>query len=209
MSDWTTSDLKQKSVAATEYTDYANIPVGESTYEIPYTLLDQDQQLKIQSEIDMEAIADLSDDTDVDDEVEEAEEIVEELQSKDNDELTEEDEQQLKEAQMTLLKNRGQLVNAMGYETLKAFHDAGRAAIRPDSEDIENVLSTPRESKERFEDVDGAPTPTNGEWTREMAQRALRREMLSILDDVPFMIYFTIGQQVWEESQSAGKLVEN
>jgi len=207
MSDWTTTDLREKSIAAKEYTDYANVPVGSDTYKIPYTLLDAEQQLEVQSKIDLSSIAEIDGEVDLNEELEQAEEIVQELQAKDD--LTEREEEKLRENQITLAKNEGELMDALGKETLVAFHDAGRAAITPDKEDVENVLSSPVESIARFEDIDSAPTPSNGEWTREMARRALRREMLYIFDDNPLMVYFTIGQQVWEESQSAGNLVEN
>jgi len=207
MSDWTTSDLKERSIAANEYIDYAKIPVGDDTYEVPYGLLNGSQILEVQAKIDMSSVSEAGDEIDMDDDVEEAEETVRELQSKDDD-LTESEEEQLREAQSTLMQNRGSIIDALGAETLKAFRDAGRAAIRPDSEDIENVITSPIEAKQRFDDIDGAPTPSDsGEFTRDQAQKALRLEMLEILDPNPFMIYFTVGQEVWEQSQSAGKLV--
>lgn len=206
MSDWTTSDLKQRSIAAKEYIDYANVPVGEDTYELPYQLLSAPDQLEVQSKIDMTSIQDVDGEIEMDDELQQAEETVQELQSK--DELTDAEEDKLREAQIRLAKDRGKLLDALGKETLMAFHDAGRAALTPDSEDVDAVMENPHEAINRFEDIDGAPTPSSsGEYTREMARRALRREMLSIFDDNPLMVYFTIGQQVWEESQSAGKLV--
>jgi len=207
MSDWTTTDLRQKSIAAKEYTDYANVPVGSDTYELPYSLLGAEQQLEVQSKIDLSSIAEMDGEVEMDEELEQAEEIVQELQSKDD--LTDKEEEKLRENQLVLAKNEGKLMDALGKETLVAFHDAGRAAISPDREDVENVMESPVASIDRFEDIDSAPTPSNGEWTREMARRAIRREMLHIFDDNPLMIYFTIGQQVWEESQSAGNLVEN
>lgn len=205
MSDWTTTDLRRRSKAAATYTDYANVPVGDDTYEIPYQLLDQEQQLEVQAKIDMSSIVEADGEVELDDHIEEAEQTVQELQSK--EELTESEEQRLREAQTTLMKNQGDILDALNKETLMAFHDAGRQAIEPDEEDVSAVLENPIESQSRFEAVDSAPTPQNGEWTRSMARKAVRREMRQILDDVPFMIYFTLGQQVWEESQSAGELV--
>lgn len=205
MSDWTQSDLKQRSIAATEYRDYANIPVGDDTYELPYRLLDQEEQLEVQAKIEMSSIAEAEGSLDVSEETERAEERVQELQSKDD--LTESEKDELREAQTTLAKNRGELLDAMGKDTLMAFYEAGRSAISPDKEDVDHVMDNPIEAKSRFDDIDGAPTPDNGEYTRERARRALRKEMLAILDPSPFMVYFTLGQQVWQESQSAGEVV--
>lgn len=207
MSDWTTTNLKQKGKKAAEYTDYAKVPVGEDTYELAYTLLDQEQMLDMQAAIDVGSIAEAEADMENSEAIEAAEETVEELQTK--SELTDSEEDRLRDAQITLAKNRGGLVDALGRETLSAFQEIGREALTPDDEDISNVLNTPIEAIERFESVDGAPTPTDNEWTRDMVRDALKAEMLSILDDVPFMVYFTLGMTVFEESQSAGKLVEN
>lgn len=206
MSDWTTSDLKERSIAATEYTDYANVPVGDETYELPYGLLNQQEQLNVQSKIEMSSIAEAQGDVDVSDETKDAEETIQELQSKDED-LTEGEKAALRDAQTTLAQNRGELIDAMGKQTLMAFYDAGKSAITPDKEDVDNVLDNPIEARDRFTDIDGAPTPEGGSYTRESARRALRKEMIAILEPSPFMVFFTIGQQVWKESQSAGELV--
>ena len=207
MSDWTQSDLKQKAIAATEYRGYANVPVGEETYELPYRLLDQQEQLEVQADIEMSSIAEVDGAVDVSDETERAEERVQELQSK--DELTSAEEDELREAQSTLAKNKGELLDALGESTLMAFYNAGRTAISPDKEDVDYVMENPTEARTRFEAIDGAPTPTSGSYTRSDANTALRREMLAILDGSPFMVYFTLGQQVWDESSSAGKLVSD
>jgi hypothetical protein len=207
MSDWTTTDLKQRSIAAKEYRGYANIPVGEATYEVPYELLSHDQQLEVQGDINLEALAETDGAVDLDEETETAEQRVQELQSKDD--LTEVEKQELREAQQTLMQNNAELVDKLGSETLKAFHKAGRMAIAPDTEDVNNVMDNPIEAKERFADIPGAPAFGSGEITREAAARALKAEMRSILDDNPLPIYFTLGQQVFEESQSAGKLADD
>jgi len=205
MSDWTQTDLKRKAIAVTEYRGYANIPVGDETYELPYRLLDQQEQLEVQADIEMSSIAEVDGNVDVSDETERAEERVQELQSKDN--LTSEEEAELRDAQTTLAKNKGELLDALGKSTLMAFYNAGRTAISPDKEDVDHVMENPTEAKARFEDIEGAPTPTSGTYTRDNANTALRHEMLAILDESPFMVYFTLGQQVWDESASAGKLV--
>jgi hypothetical protein len=82
-------------------------------------------------------------------------------------------------------------------------------AIAPDTEDVNNVMDNPIEAKERFADIEAAPAFGSGEITREAATRALKAEMRDILDDNPLPIYFTLGQQVFEESQSAGKLADD
>lgn len=208
MSDWTESNLKQRSIKAAEYMDYANIPVGDDTYEIPYTLPNQTQMLDVQESINVGSIAEAQADIEEEnDDVKEAEDLIQELQTKDD--LSKEQERELRNAQITLAKNRGAIIDALGRETLDAFYNLGRNCIEPDEEDISNVLSNPAEAIARFEDIDGAQTPSNGEWTRNMVRDALKAEMQSILDDVPFMIYFTLGQTVFEQAQSAGKLVES
>jgi len=206
MSDWTQPDIKERSIAATEYRGYANIPVGNDVFEFPYKLLEAETQSEIQGQMKMGAVAEKMGDRDVSDEVEAAEETIEVLQEK--DELTDAEEEQMQSAQQTLMQNQGELVDAIGAETLKAFHRAGREAIAPDSEDVQYVLDNPVEARSRFTDIDGAPS-MSGDFTRERAERALQAEMREILDESPLLIYYTLGQTVWEESQEAGNVVES
>lgn len=208
MSDWTTTNLKKKSKKAADYIDYAKVPVGDDTYELAYELADQDQMLDVQEKIDIASVAEAESNIQNSDELAAAEETVAELQTKEG-ELTDAEEERLQDAQITLAKNRGKIVDALGRESLDALYNLGRNNIVPDDEDISNALENPHEAVERFKGIEDAPTPSNGEWTRSMIREALKAEMVSILDDVPFMIYFTLGQTVFEESQSAGKLVES
>jgi hypothetical protein len=204
MSDWTTTDIKQRCIAATEYRGYANIPVGDDTYSLPYRLLDSDDILDIQGQMDISAVAEHAS-ADVSDEVEAAEETIEQLQAK--DELTDAEEADLRDAQTILMQNRGELMDAIGADTLKAFAHAGRMAIAPDEEDVNNVMNNPTEAMTRFADIEGAPPMNGSEITREQINRALEAEMKEIIDSTPFLIFYTLGQQVWEESQNAGNVV--
>jgi len=212
MSDWTESpELRRRLTSGSDYRDTKNVPVGEDTFEIPYRLLEAEEQLKLQARIDMASLAEAANDADDESSelVQEAEETVQELQDK--DELTDEEEQQLRDAQTTLVQNKGELLDAMGEETLMAFHDAGKWAITPDDEDVTNVMeATTAQNQSRFEDVPNAPTPSSGSvFDRDDAQRALEAEMQYLIDASPFLIYFTVGQSVWEESRSAGNLVDD
>jgi len=211
MSDWTEApELRRRLTSGREYRDTKNVPVGEESYAIPYRLLEAEEQLKLQARIDMASLAEAANENDdgAEEIVQEAEKTVQELQDK--DELTSEEEDQLRDAQTTLVQNKGELLDALGEDTLIAFHDAGRWAISPDETDVANVMeSTTSQQKSRFADIDGAPTPESGSvFTKEDARTALEAEMKAILDSSPFLIYFTLGQSVWEESRSAGKLLD-
>ena len=211
MSDWTEApELRRRLTSGSEYRDTKNVPVGEDSFAIPYRLLTAEEQLKLQARIDMASLAEAANDEDDEDEqiVREAEETVQELQDK--EELTEVEEQQLRDAQTTLVQNKGKLLDALGQDTLMAFNDAGRWAISPDETDVTNVMeSTTAQQQSRFEDIEGAPTPESGSvYSREDARTALEAEMKAIIDNSPFLIYFTVGQSVWEESRSAGKLLD-
>lgn len=182
MSDWTRA--KKKSREGVEFIDYANVPMGDETFELAYGLLSGDDFLDIYGRMDIQTIREYQDESDTN-------ERLQELQSK--DELTDDEEDELQDLHEEVTEESAELISRLGDDTLSAIQDAGRLALRPDREDINDALElSSAEQEERFGETLRTP---------QEAREAIETEMREVVKESPYLIAWTIGQKAFEESQ--------
>jgi hypothetical protein len=202
--------LKAKIQQGDEWRETANVPVAGDTFEMEIRMLTEDERLdEVIPRIDMAALQEHEDSGQSD-----AEERIEELQSKDD--LTEAEQEELDEAQQELSTQEVELLNSLGSDTLGAIRDAGRMGVEPTDGDVDVVLNTsPSECRERFRAVNAddrtdVSIPSYGPGdgpvpeTREEARTAVKKEMQHFLDLNPYMVKFTLGMQVLNATQGEG-----
>lgn len=193
MSEW--ASLKTKIQDADNWRGECNVPIEDETFTVKIRMLTESERQGLLPRINMSALAEHRENEQSD-----AEEVIENLQDK--DELTDAEEARLQEAQLDLAEQRGDLIEALGEETFAAIREAGRLGITPDAEDVTQVLDEhPQESRERFEHIDGVEDVPQD---REEAREAIRAEMNHWLERSPYPIQFTVGQRVLRESQGQG-----
>jgi hypothetical protein len=211
MSDW--HELKSSIQQGDEWRGSCNVPIGDGTVEIKHRkLLESERQDEILPRLDMGAISQHNEHEKTD-----AEETIEELQPK--DELTEEEEQRLAQAQQELAEQKSDLIDSIGEETFQAVREAAIMGVVPDEEDVNEVINeSPTESAERFRPIndddrtdvaieDYGPDQYDGPvpQTRQQARKALKAEMEHWLSLSRRPLKFTIGQQVIAATQGEGK----
>lgn len=183
---------RQKITEGVEYRDTVPIPFGDETIDLTHRLLNEGELFEIESAIDHSALQEHRQSGDDDDDVSAAEARVRELQSK--DELSEREERELKDLSQRLAAQQQGIMDSMGYETYQAFMKAGKTALVPSEEDINNAFELdPSEQKDRFGDIPN---------TRDQMFDALKTEMETVVDDQPYPIKFMVGQKAYAESLS-------
>lgn len=193
MSEW--AELRNQIQQGADWRGTVNVPVGDETFEITYRLLTESERQSLLPRIDMKSLVEHREEGQSD-----AEEVVEDLQSADD--LSEAEEEQLQEAQMDLARQRADLIDALGAETFEAIRDAGRIGIVPDEEDVSQVMEEPiAESRERFGPIDDVPDAPE---TRAEAREAVVAEMDHWLEQSPYPVKFTVGQEVFAATQGEG-----
>lgn len=183
----TWADARQKIIDGREYTDTVDVPFGDEVLTLTHKLLTETELLEIESSIDREELTDHAE-SDLSD----AEQRIQTLQQK--AELTDEEERELKELAKQVQAERAGLMNSMGMETFNAFMDAGKKALTPAEEDIDDAFELdPSKQETRFNF-----TPT----TREEMREALELEMQEMVVDQPYPIKLIVGQKAYGESMS-------
>lgn len=194
MSDW--ASVRRKLVEGKEWRGSANVPIDGETYELAIRMLPEEVQFRLLPKMDLDALREHREDG-----MSEAEETVQELQSKD-EELTDEEEDRLEQAQERVREQRMDIMSDLGEGTYEALMEAGVEGIAPDEEDVAAVLEeTPSESRERFGPIEGVK---NVPETKAEAREAVRREMEAVLDHNPYPIKLTLGMQVFSETNGLG-----
>ena len=181
--DW--AKARRKINEGKNYKESANVALGDITVELSHRLLTESEYLQVRTDIDTEKLREHRSEGQSD-----AEERVLELQEQ--DELTEAEERELKEVSREVKEQQAGIMESLGYETYKAFMDAGKKALVPSDDDIQDAFNLDiDEQKSRFNFVP---------QTREDMAEALKLEMNEVVTDSPYLIKFTIGQQAFAES---------
>lgn len=161
------------------------VPFGDETIEMTHRLLSESELMKVQSEIDQEALREHR----VEDETEE-EERLRELQQK--DELSEKEEKEFNEVAEAVQRQQSGIMNSLGYDTFKAFMTTGKMALRPSDNDIQDVFQLdPERQKAMFDTVPN---------TREEVEELLIQDMRETVESQPYPVKFIVGQTAYAES---------
>jgi len=190
MSDLNGDFLKadEKIQQGNEWTDTMKIPVAGEKMEFGFTLLDERIRQMVQSKLPLEEFRDyrsggMSDE----------QKRLMELQRKDD--LTDDEQEELIElAQEVNPEDEGK--DSLGQEAVDALMDAGRHAIEPTDDDIQDVINADPQTQERI--LGEIPNHLDGDVVRD----GLREYMRESVEDQPFPIKFHIGQRAFMETIS-------
>ncbi|MDB9247449.1 hypothetical protein PN419_00310 [Halorubrum ezzemoulense] len=180
-------DARQKIQEGTDYTDTVEVPFGDETIELTHRLLTESELYEVEASIDREELMEYQQE-----DMSDAEQRIRELQEKDD--LTAAEQQELKDLARQIQAEQAGIMDSMGEEAFDAFMNAGRTALTPSEEDIDEhfELSTD-EQERRFNFVPN---------TREEMREAIELEMREMVVDQPYPIKLIVGQKAYAESVS-------
>jgi len=178
-------EAREKIQEGTSYTDTVDVPFGDRTIELTHRLLDESELYEVEAAIDREQMMEYQAD-----DISNAEQRIRELQDK--AELSTAEEQELQELAQQIQAEQAGIMDAMGEDAFDAFMEAGRTAITPSQDDIDEhfELSTD-EQERRFNFIPK---------TREDMREAIELEMREMVVEQPYPIKLIIGQKAYFES---------
>jgi len=169
-----------------EWSDTMTIPIAGEKREFGFVLLDERVRQEVQSALPLEKFKDyrkggMSDE----------QERLMELQRK--DELSESEQEELVElAEQVNPEEEGR--DTLGEDAVNALMDAGRHAIEPTEDDVQDIMQAPPDIQEQI--FDEIPSHLD----KETAQTQLKSYMQSRVEGQPFPIKFQIGQRAFMET---------
>jgi len=178
-------EAREKIQEGTSYTDTVDVPFGDRTIELTHRLLDESELYEVEAAIDREQMMEYQAD-----DMSNAEQRIRELQDK--AELSAAEEQELQELAQQIQAEQAGIMDAMGEDAFDAFMEAGRTAITPSQDDID----------EHFE-LDGFTHVFAGLWNEVEAPFLFVRgelEMREMVVEQPYPIKLIIGQKAYFES---------
>jgi len=183
--DWITA--RQKINEGTDWRGTANVTVDGEAREIGFRLLNESEFL------DLKRVIPLSDLQEYQDEDQsEAEERLQELQSK--DELTDEEERELETLQAKVASMQDEIEDKLGQEAYDEILRAGKRAVMPTEGDVQDILDAPLDVQKQI--LHHVPDYMDFEAAEEL----LKQDMEQTIEDQPYPIKFTLGMQAFMES---------
>jgi hypothetical protein len=165
------------------------IPVAGEQLTFGYTLLDERVRQQVETTLPLEEFQQYKQD-----DMSEDHERLMELQRKSS--LTDEEEDELLEL-VEEVNPEDEARDSLPDEAVNAIMDAGVHAIEPTDGDIQDVVMTDPEVQE---DIFGEDVPTH--MDEETVRDPLREYMRERIEEQPFPIKFSLGQQAWMETVS-------
>jgi len=161
------------------------VPFGDETIDMTHRLLNEGELMSVQSHIDQEALMEHRTDGESD-----AERRLRELQEKDD--LTDREEREMNELGKEIERQKAGIMNSLGEETYNAFMEAGKKALCPSENDIDDAFGLdPSEQERMFGKV---------LTHRSEAESLLKSDMRNTVEDQPYPVKYIIGQAAYGES---------
>jgi hypothetical protein len=170
-----------------EWTDTMLIPVAGEKMEFGFSLLDETVRQRVQEALPMDEFRQYKNDG-----VSEEQERVMELQRKDD--LSEEEQDELLEL-MEEINPEEEGRKKLGDDAVDALMMAGKEALEPTDEDVQDLLVAEPEVQER---VFGGNIPSM--MDKETAREGLRDYMQERVVGQPFPIKYVLGQRAYMET---------
>jgi len=168
------------------WSDTMAIPVAGEKLEFGFELLNERVRQEVQSTLPLDEFRDYKKGG-----VSDEQERLMELQRK--DELTDDEQEELVElAEEVNPEDEGR--DTLGDDAVEALMDAGKHAICPTDDDIDDILQAPPDVQENV--LGEIPDHMDKDVIREQ----LREYMRERVDDQPFPIKFQIGQRAFMET---------
>lgn len=179
--------LRQKVVQGKEWRKTIDVSVGGEDFEINIRQLCDEEFWAVYENIDIDELKEFAEESD---NTEEEIERIEELQDKDD--LSEEEEQELETLTRSIGSSQSQIIDHIGDEAFDALQEAGKYAIMPDGDDVDEVMQKPmKEQEDEFGHVLKSP---------EQAQEALKNNFESMLEESIDLLAFQIGINAFFET---------
>lgn len=161
------------------------VPFGDETIDITHRILNEGELMAVQAHIDQEALREHRTDGESDEE-----RRLRELQDKEA--LSEQEERELQTLAEEVQRQKAGIMNSLGEETFNAFMEAGKQALTPSEDDIDDAFALDPSEQER---IFGKVLTTRRE-----AKEMLKSDMRSTVEDQPYPVKYIIGQAAYGES---------
>lgn len=188
---------KQKISDATNWRGDVTVSLGDDTVTFKHRLLNENEFLELKRELDLSSATDGDAPGNVG-QTEDQERLLE-LQQKED--LTDEEENELRERAQRVAQQTNQIEDALGEKGYSLLMDAGRNTIEPSQEDVDYVYDLTSEDPNRAKELMGVsqfPNPL----TKGTVREHLRDELVSMITDQPYPIKLNVGMQAFSETIS-------
>jgi hypothetical protein len=180
---------RNKITDGTDWRGTVAVPLGDETIEIGHRLLTESEFFRVKEAIDLAELQQYEDEA-MDDEMER----LQELQAKNDDDLTPTEQEELEELSTKLAVKQSELQDKLGDDVYEELLWAGRKAIHPTDEDVSEFMND-LEWQKQLNDGD----PIEG-TTRKRFEQVLKADMEQMVDDQPYPIKYMVGQAAFKES---------
>ena len=170
-----------------EHTDTVEVPIGGGTITLTHRLLTERELTDVEAALDRQDMVDH-----IESDVSDYEQRFQELQSK--DELTAAEKQELEDLGRQIQAEQAGIMDSMGKEAFDAFMDAGKKALVPTDDDIDDYFGM--EASEQRDIFGFLPE------TRTEMREAIKDDMVEVVEGQPYPFKFIVGQKAYAESLS-------
>jgi hypothetical protein len=191
---------KRKINEATNWRGDVNVSLGQETVTFKHRLLSESEFLELQRELDKDALS--GDPEDIEDpemgETEAQERLLELQQQED---LSNEEQQELRELTEQVAGQTDRIERALGEDGYELLMQMGRDTIEPSEDDVDAIFGMiSEEPAEAIRAMGLDSLPEN--MTRADVRQNLRRELRMMIDDQPYPIKLNVGMQAMAETIS-------
>jgi hypothetical protein len=192
---------KRKINEATNWRGDVSVSLGQETVTFKHRLLTESEFLELQRELDKDALSEDGDGDVAPSDMGETEAQERLLALQEKEDLTEEEERELRELTQEVAGQTDRIERALGEDGYELLMDMGRRVIEPSEEDVGYVFDLMTEEPAeaiRMMGMDSLPE----NMTRGEVNERLRSELRSMIDDQPYPIKLNVGMQAMAETIS-------
>lgn len=196
MSDYSGDYLtaRNKINQGTDWRGTASVAVDGNELAIGHRLLNEEEFFDIKRVIPLSELREYRDEDESD-----AEKRLRELQSRD-EELTKEETEELEQLQGEIAAKQDDIEDALGKEAYDKLMWAGKQAIMPTEDDIEDIIQASPEVQREVLCQDGEDLPNP--MLPGSVEPRLKRDMVETVEAQPYPIKYTIGMKAFVETVS-------
>lgn len=165
----------------------ANVPVDGETMQFGHRLLNETEFHDLKRVIPLSELREYKNSDESD-----AEKRLQELQQK--DELSDAEERELEQLQAEVAAMQDDIEDALGEDAYDEIMRAGRRAIMPTEDDVEDIINAPHDVQRRV--LGEVPQMLDFDTAEEL----LKEDMVETVSQQPYPIKFTVGMQAFAET---------
>lgn len=188
--DWITA--RRKINEGTDWRGTANVTIDGAAKEIGFRLLSESEFLELKRVIPLSELQEYEED-----EQTEAEQRLQELQAKDD--LDADEERELESLQEQVAAMQDSIEDALGSEAYDKIMWAGRKAIMPTDDDIQDFYNCSPQVQCEIAGVQSVKQLPQ-HMSDDDVEDILKNDMIDVISQQPYPIKFNIGMQAFMES---------